>query len=193
MPRTRRSYSRRPENAEKSTKSRGTGLRVHFKNTYEAARQLKNKSIVQAESYLRDVIEHKRAVPFFRFNSGIGRSSQGNGFKTPQARWPKKSCLYLLDLLKNAKANAEVKQLDTSKLLVTHIQVNAAPRGRRRTHRAHGRINAYMSSPSHIELILEESEKAVSKGHIEEPTKKKKLSKKKQKRERAKEGFTTDD
>lgn len=31
----------------------------------------------------------------------------------------------------------------------------------RRTYRAHGRINAYMSSPCHIELILEEKEQAV--------------------------------
>lgn len=30
-----------------------------------------------------------------------------------------------------------------------------------RTYRAHGRINAYMSSPCHIELILEEKEQAV--------------------------------
>lgn len=40
-------------------------------------------------------------------------------------------------------------------------QVNAAPKGRRRTYRAHGRINAYMSNPCHIELILEEKESAV--------------------------------
>ncbi len=36
----------------------------------------------------------------------------------------------------------------------------AVPAGRR-TYRAHGRINAYMSSPCHIELILEEKEQAV--------------------------------
>lgn len=169
-------------------------MRVHFKNTYETARQLKNKSIAQAEAFLRDVIDHKRAVPFYRFNSGIGRTAQtAQNSKTTQGRWPRKSCLYLLDLLKNAKANAEVKQLDVSSLAVTHIQVNQAPRGRRRTHRAHGRINAYMSSPSHIELILEESEKVIPKGKIDEPTKKKKLSKKKQKREKAREGLTMDD
>jgi len=35
-------------------------------------------------------------------------------------------------------------------------QVNQACHGRRRTYRAHGRINAYMSSPCHVELILTE-------------------------------------
>jgi large subunit ribosomal protein L17e len=34
---------------------------------------------------------------------------------------------------------------------------------RRRTFRAHGRINAYQSSPSHIEIIVTEEEEAVAK------------------------------
>ena len=177
----------------KATRTRGKDLRVKFKNTHEAARQLKNKSLAQAEQFLRDVIDHKRAVPYYRFNGCIGRTAQAKGYGTPQARWPKKSALYLLDLLRNARANAEVKQLDISKLVVSHIQVNAAPRGRRRTNRAHGRINAYMSSPCHIEMILEENENVVSRGSLEEPSKKKKLSKKKEKREKAREGLTVDD
>lgn len=40
-------------------------------------------------------------------------------------------------------------------------QVNQAQKQRRRTYRAHGRINPYMCSPSHIELILEEQDAAV--------------------------------
>jgi large subunit ribosomal protein L17e len=64
-----------------------------------------------------------------------------------------KRCIHLL---KNAKANAEKKGLDTDNLVIVHAQVNQAPRGRRRTYRAHGRINAYMSSPSHIEVIVED-------------------------------------
>ena len=55
----------------------------------------------------------------------------------------------------------QVKGLDTDALYVSHIQVNKAQKGRRRTYRAHGRINPYMSSPCHIELILAEKEAAV--------------------------------
>jgi large subunit ribosomal protein L17e len=47
---------------------------------------------------------------------------------------------------------------------VKHIQVNQAPKQRRRTYRAHGRINAYMASPCHIEIIVVEKEEQVSKG-----------------------------
>ncbi|KAI6877659.1 hypothetical protein KC318_g17506, partial [Hortaea werneckii] len=55
------------------------------------------------------------------------------------------------------------KGLDTSNLIVKHIQVNQSPKQRRRTYRAHGRINPYMSNPSHIELILTEGEEVVQK------------------------------
>ena len=71
-----------------------------------------------------------------------------------QGRWPEKSCRFVLDLLQNAESNAESQNLDVESLVVSHIQANMAPKLRRRTYRAHGRINAYMSSPSHIELIL---------------------------------------
>ncbi|KAJ8506512.1 hypothetical protein OPV22_007398 [Ensete ventricosum] len=47
--------------------------------------------------------------------------------------------------------------------LRVHFKVNQAPKQRRRTYRAHGRINPYMSSPCHIELILSEKEESVKK------------------------------
>lgn len=63
--------------------------------------------------------------------------------------------------------------------------MNRAPCLRRRTYRAHGRINPYMSSPCHIELTLTEKEEVVAKPTDEEPTKKK-LSKKKLQRQKEK-------
>lgn len=43
------------------------------------------------------------------------------------------------------------------------------PPAARRTYRAHGRINAYMSSPCHIELILSEREQAVKGEAVSAP------------------------
>ena len=40
-------------------------------------------------------------------------------------------------------------------------------RGRRRTYRAHGRINAYLSSNCHIEIFCEELKERVKKGAVE--------------------------
>uniref|UniRef100_A0A5F9CWN9 Large ribosomal subunit protein uL22 n=1 Tax=Oryctolagus cuniculus TaxID=9986 RepID=A0A5F9CWN9_RABIT len=100
-----------------------------------------------------------------------------------QGRWPKKSAEFLLHMLKNAESNAELKGLDVDSLVIEHIQVNKAPKMRRRTYRAHGRINPYMSSPCHIEMILTEKEQIVPKPE-EEVAQKKKISQKKLKKQK---------
>ena len=59
-----------------------------------------------------------------------------------------------------------------------HVQVNQAPKQRRRTYRAHGRINPYMSNPCHIELIAEEVNEAVKKATESQALVPQKLSRK---------------
>ena len=61
-------------------------------------------------------------------------------------RWPKKSAEFLLQLLKNAESNADLRGLEVDRLVIEHIQVNHAPCLRRRTYRAHGRINRKYSN-----------------------------------------------
>ena len=116
-------------------------MRVHFKNTREVAAAIQGKKLAKAVSYLKEVTEQKQAIPFRRFAGGIGRTAQGKAHGVSRARWPVKSVEFVLGLLKNAEANADVKQLDKEKLVIKHIQVNQAPKQRRRTFRAHGRIN----------------------------------------------------
>ena len=189
MPHTR--YSKEPENSAKCCKARGSDLRVHFKNTREAARALKGMNLKKATKYLEDVVAHKRAIPFRRFTGCIGRHAQGKGFAnhgTMQCRWPEKSCHFLLGLLKNAESNAEAKELNVNHLKLTHVQVNKAQQQRRRTYRAHGRIGPYMSSPCHIELIFTEQDVPVKKPVETAPQKKKKKGAKKLARERLRGG-----
>ncbi|ELW69311.1 60S ribosomal protein L17 [Tupaia chinensis] len=114
-------YSLDPEYPTKSCKSRGSNLRVHFKNTRETAQAIK-------------------------------------------------------------ESKAERKGLDVDSLVIEHIQVNKAPKMRCRTYRTHGRINPYMSSPCHIEMILTEKEQIVPKPE-EEVAQKKKISQKKLKKD----------
>ncbi|KAG6521432.1 hypothetical protein ZIOFF_018551 [Zingiber officinale] len=149
---------------ETAAKAMGHDLRVHFKNTQETAHAVRKLPLSKAKRYLQDVIAHKQAIPFRRFCRGVGRTAQAkNRHPNGQGRWPVKSARFILDLLKNAESNAEVKGLDVDVLYISHIQVNQAQKQRRRTYRAHGRINPYMSSPCHIELILSEKEEAVKK------------------------------
>jgi len=162
-------YSREADKAEKSCMARGSDLRVHFKNTREAGYAIKGMKLQRAKAYLANVMEKKEIIPFVRYRYGVGRKAQLKNLKIKSAvgRWPKKSCEFLLSLLNNAESNAEVKGLNTDSLVISHIQVNKAMCGRRRTYRAHGRINAYMSHPCHIEMILEEEADKVEKAEEE--------------------------
>ncbi|CAG8561499.1 17918_t:CDS:2, partial [Racocetra fulgida] len=101
-------------------KTRGSYLRVHFKNTRETAMAISGKKLNKAIKYLEDVKEHKQAVPFRRFNGGVGRCAQAKAFGATQG---------------------SLKRLDVDNLVISHIQVNQAPKQRRRTYRAHGVSN----------------------------------------------------
>ncbi|KRZ26168.1 60S ribosomal protein L17 [Trichinella pseudospiralis] len=181
-------YCAEPSNPSKSCKARGSDLRVHFKNTRETAQAIKHMTLNRAVRFLKNVIEKKEIVPFRRFNGGVGRKAQVKNWRHTQGRWPVKSANFLLQLLRNAESNAEYRGLDTDHLIIDHIVVQQASKMRRRTYRAHGRINPYMSSPCHIEVILTEKEDVVTKPTEEETfSKKKKESKKKQKRQLARE------
>lgn len=150
-----------PKNLTKGAKTQARDLRVSFKKTRETAKTICGMTLQKAYAFLNDVLKHKRAVPFRRFNRGVGRTAQAKEWRTTQARWPVKSVKYMLELLKNCEANARQKQLDVDLLYIQNVQVNQAPKRRRRTYRAHGRINPFMSHPSHIQIILAESNKTV--------------------------------
>ncbi|KAJ5294909.1 hypothetical protein N7508_009730 [Penicillium antarcticum] len=148
----------------KSARARGSYLRVSFKNTRETAQAINGMKLSKAVTFLENVTTKTMAVPMRRYAGSTGRTAQGKQFGVSKARWPVKSAEHILDLLKNAEANADGKGLDTNALVVKRIQVNQAPKGRRRTYRAHGRINPYMTNPCHIELILTEADEEVKKG-----------------------------
>merc|ERR1719364_192100 len=169
-----KTYARTLDNEAECAKAKGSNLRCHFKNTRETCLAIKGMMLRKAQSYLQHVVEHKEAIAFRRFCGGVGRTSQAKnaGSTNGQARWPKKSAEFVLNLLSNAEANAELKSLEIDKLFVSHIQVNRAVQNRRRTYRAHGRINPYMSHPCHVELMLSQRETTVkaAKGRKAKPT-----------------------
>ncbi|SCM11468.1 60S ribosomal protein L17, putative [Plasmodium chabaudi adami] len=168
-------YAKQIRNPGKCAKAAAVDLRVHFKNTYETARAIRRMNLLEAKKYLNAVIEKKRCVPFRRYNGGVGRTNQAKEFNHTQGRWPIKSCKFLLNVLDNVQANAESKNLDIGKLKIIHIMVNRARPGRRRTFKAHGRINPFMSSPCHIQVIAREITKPAKKSLLSNTEKQKKL------------------
>ncbi|KAG5651653.1 hypothetical protein H0H81_007933 [Sphagnurus paluster] len=168
-------------NPEKTSRARGEYLRTHFKNMREVAAALTGMAdrnpyprnsgnstftglkLTKAYSYLSDVKDHKRVIPFRRFSGGVGRASQAKEFKATQGRWPEKSVKFILRLLKNAESNADAKNIDLEDLYIKNIVVQQAPKTRRRTYRAHGRINPYQGHPTHVEIILGANDVEVEK------------------------------
>lgn len=65
--------------------ARGSDLRVHFKNTREAAAAIRGLSLTKAKSYLEAVVDHKRCIPFLRYN-GAPHRPQGVGVGGREAR-----------------------------------------------------------------------------------------------------------
>ena len=72
-------------------------------------------------------------------------------------------CYFLLDLVRNAEVNARSKGLKKTSLYISHIAIQRARPGKRRTYRAHGRIDPFNSHPCHIEMFVEERAEKVPK------------------------------
>ncbi|RVD90909.1 60S ribosomal L17 [Tubulinosema ratisbonensis] len=138
---------------ENTVKTHRKDAKVSFKNTRETARMIVGKSIAKAERYLNAVIKKERCVPMRRYARGVGRTSQAKEFGTQKGRWPLKSCQFLLDLLKNLKANAKNKNIDENTLVIKSVSVNKAKVIHGRTYRAFGRVNAFDKHPCHIQII----------------------------------------
>ena len=65
--------------------------------------------------------------------------------------------------MRNAEVNARAKGLKKQTLYISHIAIQRARPGKRRTYRAHGRINPFNSHPCHIEMFVEERAQKVPK------------------------------
>ena len=117
----------------------------------------------KAIQYMENVLEHRQIIPFRKFTGGIGRHAQVKQFKHTQGRWPEKSVKTVRELLINLKSNAASNKLDTDKCVITHVVVQRAVSGRRRTYRAHGRISPYLSSNCHVEFHCVEKSGPVAK------------------------------
>jgi len=149
-------YSSKPANDTKTAMCRVDDLRSHYKNIYNVARACRGMNVLKAIAYMENVLEHKAIVPFRRYTGGPGRKAMCKQFNHHNGRFPEKSCKNVINLLKNLKSNAEAKDLDADKCQITHVCVQRAVSGRRRTYRAHGRISPYLSSNAHVEFICTE-------------------------------------
>lgn len=168
-------YSRQPAEATKTAKSKVKDQRAHFKNTFNTANAVKGMKIKSAIAYMDRVLEHKAIIGFTKHYAQ--RHAQCKHVSANTGRWPEKSVKAVRLLLQNLKANCEgVKGLDVDRCYITHVAVQRAQQGRRRTYRAHGRVTPYLSSNCHIEFHATERSAPVAKAEKAAPRLTKRLA-----------------
>jgi large subunit ribosomal protein L22 len=146
-----RGYTFQPGSGETVARARGLELPISPKKTYEVLNAIRGLPLDRAKTFLEEVIDLKRAVPFRRYNQETAHKT-GIG----PGRYPKKVAKHVLQVLTNAEANAEYEGLDADSLFV-----RAAASGRGRIQkanmpRAHGRATAWNEQTTNVEIVLAE-------------------------------------
>lgn len=141
---------------EKTVKASGREIRVSHKHAREVCRTIKGMTLNQAKTFLLDVMEKKKAVPFRRYQKKLGhRKGLVGAFA---GRYPINAAQKTLKLLQQAQANAENKNLDTDNLQIIHAAAYRGMKVKRFTPRAHGRASPKFDTLTHIELVLAEKQ-----------------------------------
>ncbi len=146
-----RGYTYQVESGVAVARSRGMEIPMSPKKTYEVLNAIRGLPVDRAETFLEEVVALQRAVPFRRYNQETAHK-KGIG----PGRYPRKVARNVLQLLRNARENAEYEGLDTDRLFV---KVAASARGRIRKAtmpRAHGRGTAWNEQTTNVELVLAE-------------------------------------
>ena len=148
-------YTYRPESGVSVARARGLELPISPKKTYEILNAIRGLSVDRATTVLEDAIALRHAIPFRRYNQ-----ETAHHVGTGPGRYATKVARNVLQVLENAKENAEYEGLDADRLFV---KVAASSRGRIRKAnmpRAHGRATAWHEQTTHIEIILAERKEA---------------------------------
>ncbi|WP_424355348.1 50S ribosomal protein L22 [Methanobacterium sp. MBAC-LM] len=148
-------YAFTDDDKSKTAKALGRSLKISPKHAVEICNRIRGMKVEKAEAYLEDVIEMKTAVPFKRHNKKVGHRRGIGGW--PTGRYPVKAAKQILDILKNAEANAEYKGLDTENLKIMHISSHRGYVIRGWTPRAFGRASPFNTPTTHVQVVLGEA------------------------------------
>ncbi|RLF25085.1 MAG: 50S ribosomal protein L22 [Thermoprotei archaeon] len=147
-------YSITELDPDRTAKASGRDLRISFKHAVEICREIRGKKLEDAIRFLEEVIAKKRPVPFRIYHGKVAHHRGTQGW--PAARYPVKAAKEILKILNNARANAEYKGLDTSRLWIIHAVAHKGSKLKRYVPRAFGRATPFFEQLTHIEIVLEE-------------------------------------
>ncbi|KAB3547958.1 MAG: 50S ribosomal protein L22 [ANME-2 cluster archaeon] len=144
-------YSRE-SNPETSSRAMGYELHISPKHSREICAAIKNMRTPVAKQYLADVAVLKRAVPFKRYNDGVGHRRG----KMAAGRYPVRASTELLKVLVNAENSAMDKGLEPGRMKISHAATKQGRTIRGIIARAMGRATAKNTETVTVEIILEE-------------------------------------
>jgi len=148
-------YAFTDDDKAKTAKALGRSLKISPKHAVEICNKIRGMKVEKAQAYLEDVMEMKTAVPFKKHNKKVGHRRGIGGW--PTGRYPVKAAKQILDILKNAEANAEYKGLDTENLKIMHISSHKGYVIRGWTPRAFGRASPFNTPTTHVQIVLGEA------------------------------------
>ncbi len=103
------SYSHKVVDEKQVARAQVHDVNASYKDMSQIFGAIKHKDIKSAMQILEDAIAMKKAIPYRKFATNLGHRGELGGKK---GRYPKKECKIVVDLLKNAVANAENKGLN---------------------------------------------------------------------------------
>ncbi len=136
---------------DKTARARVEDVDVSYKKLAAVCYNVKGMPVDTAMAFLEDVIKKKKAVYFPRWNKKMGHRRELGGKK---GRYPIKAAKVVLNLLKNAKANAEAKGLLSP--VIWHIAANKQHIYPRISPKGRPMMSNYETA--FVEVILKEKE-----------------------------------
>jgi large subunit ribosomal protein L22 len=139
---------------ETTVKASGRELRVSPKSAVEVCTAIKGMKLDEAKTFLEQVQQKKKAVPFRRHKKTVPHRK--NLQKIAAGRYPAKAASTILEVLESAESNATFKGLDIERLRVAHAAAYPGMKIKRIIPRAMGRATPRNETLCHVEIVLEQ-------------------------------------
>ncbi len=150
-------YQQRKGNNARTARARLTGVNASYKDLCNVCSNVRGWNADDALEFLELAAVKEKAILFTRHNHGKGHRRELGGKK---GGWPVKSVKFVLEVLKNASANAA--KLGLGQTRIAHIIANKqdtfprmSPKGRRIRHNY---------ETAFIEIVLEEPQETEDSG-----------------------------
>lgn len=127
---------------------------ISLKRSKALARQLRGKTVADAEEYLASVAAKEQSVPFKQHNTGASHRSDIDGWDA--GRYPVQASRNFMKLLTNAKNNAAEQGFDADAMVIDHLAPHKIDEQPGRKPRAFGRASEWNTTICDVELILAE-------------------------------------